>query len=107
MINQLIGKIDNIVSYQCYNTRENAIWINEYKTDIRIWANHTFKIPYHLKMRGGKLVVFNMEEITVNEAELAATEAALHIVENQNANFANQPMTLSDHELDSGINLEE
>jgi hypothetical protein len=107
IINELICKIDNLVSYHSYNSRENAFWINEYKTDIRLWANHMFIIPYHLKMRGGKLVVFNVEEITVNEAELEATEAALHIVENQNANFANQPMTMSDHELDSGINLEE
>jgi hypothetical protein len=107
IINELICKIDNLVSYHSYNSRENAIWINEYKTDIRIWANHMFKIPYHLKMRGGKLVVFNVEEITVNEDELAATEAYLHVIENNNANFANQPMTMSDHELDSGINLEE
>jgi hypothetical protein len=66
-----------------------------------------FKIPHHFKMRGGKLVLFNHEIITVNEAKLEATEAALLIVENHNANFVQQPLTLSEHELDSGINLEE
>ena len=107
VINELICKIDNLVCYHCYNSRENAIWINEYKTDIRIWANHMFRIPCHLKMRGGKLIIFNMEESTVNEDKLDATEAALLVVENHNANFAQQPLTLSEHEIDSGINLEE
>ena len=114
LLNTVNDKIDSMLAHQHLNTEPNAIEINDHTTSARKWALEMFKVPAVIKIQKGRPVQIKRAKPAPVDSVLAAVmpkivarenaEQFLADVENVNIPVVvNDEMTLSEHELDSGI----
>ena len=113
LINAVVDKIDGILAHQHLNSEENVVCINEYTTSARKWAVAMFSRPPVYKILRGKPVCLKRGEPAPVDIVLTAIMPKIVFRENAeqvaaNADFVvpapmDDEMTLSEHELDSGI----
>jgi hypothetical protein len=114
LLNTVVDKIDGILAHQHLNSENNVVNINEYSTSARKWAVTMFSRPPVYKILRGKPVCLKRGEpapvdiiLTAIMPKIIAREAAEQL--EADAEFVvpvpmqQEEMTLSEHELDSGI----
>ena len=114
LLNAVVDKIDGILAHQHLNSEDNVISINEYTTSARKWAVAMFSRPPVYKILRGKPICVKRGEPAPVEIVLRAIMPKILAREDTEQLAADaefvvpvpmqaEEMTLSEHELDSGI----
>ena len=114
LLNEVNENIDSMLAHQHLNTEEKVITINGHTTSARKWALSMFNIPAVIKIQKGLPIVtkrctpapvdYVLRAVLPKIIEREQAEQLVADADNvHNPQVVNDEMTLSEHEMDSGI----